>query len=332
MLPKLFISSAILAVMLSAQSTGAFASGKGRSLLHQIEIEGVLRSYILYRPPLPCSSRDTGKLPLMIVLHGGLGNAESIQRRSGMDAVADTGFFLVAYPNGTGLPATPELRTWNAGGCCGPAARQKVNDVLFIERVIEDAVSRFNADATRIYIAGLSNGAMLAYRLACEIPRKIAAIIPVAGTLAVGSGDGAREVAVLHIHGDRDDNVPFHGGMGRVSRAGVPHRSVPDTIRLMTEARQCTGVTEKNLEGGIRWSSYRCSRGAPFELLLVKNGVHEWPGGEEGGGRGGVDRIFCASLKAWEFARQFSKEPSGALIINISGPDGPQGGSFKKKE
>jgi polyhydroxybutyrate depolymerase len=237
---------------------GVVAAEKGRSQVHELVVGGIDRSYIVYRPMLS----DTKDLPLMIVLHGGMGNAEYMEKMTGMNEV---------------------------------------------EKLIEDIDSKFSIDTRRVYVTGMSNGAMMAYRLACEIPDKIAAIIPVSGTLAVDNCDGAKDVPVLHIHGDQDKNVPIAGGKGKKSVAGVAHRSLPDTTKLIIRSRQCLAPEQRTLNGGIRVSSYRCSNGAPVKLFMIKGGEHVWPGGHGRNNKPADGRYISASKQAWEFAKQFSK-------------------------
>lgn len=286
--------------------TGACAAGKGKSVINELAVDGSIRSYIVYVPAVA----DTTGLPLMIVLHGGLGNAEHMERMTGMDEVADSGHFIVAYPDGTGgfFPAMRDRRTWNAGSCCGRAARLDVDDVSFIEKMIDKIHARYSIDRSRVYVAGMSNGAMMAYRLACEIPERIAAIISVSGTLTVDDCDAAKKVPVLAIHGDNDRHVPFEGGVGEDSVSGVSYRSVPDTMRLITRARHCKAPEEKDLKGGISVFTYHCSEGAPVELYKIKGGRHVWPGGHGRNNTEADGRYISASRLAWDFARQFSKK------------------------
>lgn len=295
----------IIVLIFSAMIPRCFAGEKGQSMVHKLVINGVDRSYIVYKPAVA----NTEGLPLMVVLHGGLGNASHMEKRTGMNDIADSGRFIVAYPNGTGgrLPAMQDQRTWNAGSCCGRAMRQNIDDVLFIKRVIEDIHSRYAIDTSRVYVAGMSNGAMMAYRLASEIPDKIAAIIAVSGTLAVDNCDSAKNVPVLHIHGDQDKNVPFDGARGEESVSIVSHRSVPDTINLVIRSRQCIASEKRTLEGNIQVSSYRCSNGALVELYVIKGGEHGWPGGRGPDKKDSAGQ-FSASKQAWEFAKQFSKK------------------------
>src|SRR5205085_12472741 len=125
------------------------------------------RSYVVHVPVAQ------GALPVVINLHGGGSNAESQQRYSGMDAVADREHFIVVYPNGTGRG---RFLVWNAGTCCGRAPMQHIDDVGFIRAVIGDLANRTPIDRHRIYATGLSNGSMMTYRLAAEAPDLVAAI------------------------------------------------------------------------------------------------------------------------------------------------------------
>lgn len=227
-----------------------------------------------------------------------------------MSELADREKFLVAYPQGTAPPmeGMSERRTWNAGTCCGAAVRRNADDVGFIAELIDDVAAGHAIDRRRVYVVGMSNGAMMAYRLASEIPERIAAVVAVAGSLAVDDCSKARDVPVLHIHGERDSNVPFAGGRGELGLSPVAHRSVPDTMAMLVEPRQCTGCDTQTTGGGIERSSYRCAAGAPVELLVIRGAGHGWPGGRGrlAGARGAS--AFSASEAAWAFARRFEKE------------------------
>lgn len=299
--------SALFSLFFFSMITEGMAAGKGQSTGYELVVGGINRSYIVYKPMVP----DTKKIPLMIVLHGGTGNAVHMEKVTGMNDVADTGQFIVAYPNGIGgrFAFNKDRRTWNAGRCCGQAVKQNVDDVVFIKKLIEDINSRFSIDTRRVYVTGMSNGAMMAYRLACEIPDKIAAIIPVSGTLAIDNCDGAKDVPVMHIHGDQDKNVPFAGGKGNDSEAGVAHRSVPDTMSMITRSRQCVSPETRFINGEVQVTSYHCNNGAPVELYVVKGGGHVWPGGNMPNRKDSDGQIISASKMAWEFAKQFSKTP-----------------------
>src|SRR6266542_5157522 len=113
------------------------------------------RSYRLYRPP-GLSQAPTA--PLVLVLHGGFGSGAQVEQAAGWDPVADRHGFVVAYPDGIG-------RSWNAGSCCGPARQQRVDDVAFLAALIDHLGTAENVDPGRVFVTGVSNGAMMAYRL-----------------------------------------------------------------------------------------------------------------------------------------------------------------------
>jgi polyhydroxybutyrate depolymerase len=304
---KYLVSIALILSLFCGSCTSvAEESGRGLRTSHDLKIQGKTRSYHLYRPALPGGE----KVPLMIVLHGGLGNAESIETSSGMDAVADIGKFIVAYPEGTGgrIRIMKNRRTWNAGRCCGPAVKQRADDVGFIAAMIDDIGRNQPVDLRRVYVAGMSNGAMMAYRLASEIPEKLAAIIPVSGTLAVNDCSKAKDVPVMHIHGDSDPNVPLGGGVGEKDPSKVSHRSIPETMRMITATRHCSGEETVALNKSVQRTTYHCADGGPVELLVIKGGGHSWPGGRQRRGRAGGSNAISASQMAWDFAKQFSKK------------------------
>ena len=163
------------------------------------------RTYLTYRPAT--AGKDA---PLVVVLHGAAGSGRQAQESYGWDAAADKGGFVVVYPDGVN-------RTWNAGpGCCGVAARDNVDDVAFITRLVDEIPS---IDKKRVYATGISNGAMLAYRLACE-KDIFAAIGPVAGTM-ISDCPAPKPLSIIHIHGESDPTIPYEGGPGRRSNDGT---------------------------------------------------------------------------------------------------------------
>jgi polyhydroxybutyrate depolymerase len=291
---------ALVAGLLAACSAMA---EKPRHQEHTLQHGGQERSYVVY------ASKNT-KQPraMMLVLHGGLGNAEETANTTLMHEVAAKHNFIVVYPNGIGgkLKLMKNRRTWNAGACCGPAVKNNVNDVDFLGKVIDQVASTYNGNRKQVYVTGMSNGAMMAYRMACEAPEKIAAIIPVSGTLAMDSCKGANSVALLHIHGSEDSNVPLQGGKGKTSIAGVKHNSVLKTIDTLVQQRQCS-VPQQTREGSSVIKSYDCKNGADLVFRLVEGGEHVWPGGNSRRNKKLSNGNFSGSEVAWEFARQYSK-------------------------
>jgi len=178
------------------------------------------RNLIVY---VPARLPDTGQRAMVVVLHGGLGNAQRIESKRSeialnMDEIAEKNGFIVAYLNGT--PVTrfmgDDKLGWNAGGgCCGLSAENDVDDVRYITGAIDHLVAQFGIDRNKIYGLGHSNGAMMTQRVMCETG-VYAAEVSIAGPLNLQSGtcSAAKGKRILAIHGADDENVPVAGGRG----------------------------------------------------------------------------------------------------------------------
>ena len=110
------------------------------STTHTMSFGGVDRSYRIYIP-----EGVQTPAPLVIMLHGGFGSAQQAERAYGWDQLAESAKFVVAFPDGEG-------RAWNTnGGCCGRPGRQNVDDVGFINAVVNDISANVGVDANRVY-------------------------------------------------------------------------------------------------------------------------------------------------------------------------------------
>ncbi|MEO3855452.1 PHB depolymerase family esterase [Acrocarpospora sp. B8E8] len=262
---------------------------------HTIVVGGLTRTFHLYRPDsLPAA------VPLVVMLHGGFGSGAQAERDYGWDTMADTGGFVVAYPDGFG-------RAWNAGaGCCGRPGTQDVDDVAFVAAVVTRIRRDLPVDPSRVYAAGMSNGAMLAYRLACDTDL-FAAIAPVAGTL-LGPCPRPRPVSLLHIHGTADQRVPYDGSRG-IGQSAIDGPPVPDLITRWRTAGGCGAATVRT-EGPSTISTATCANGRAIELITVAGAGHQWPGGA--GDRVLLDKpsdAFDATATIWSF---FAGHPRAA--------------------
>ena len=175
-------------------------------------------------------------IPVVLALHGATMNAPIMAWFSGLNQKADEAGFLAVYPNGTGHFSS---FTWNGGNCCGSAVQKNVDDVGFVSAVLDDLLGAYRIDRRRIYATGISNGAVMAYRLAAELSDRIAAIAPVAGSVGTEISQLKRPVSVLHFHGTMDEYIPFLGGKGEKSLYGTQYGSVDDSIRAWVKVNGC---------------------------------------------------------------------------------------------
>jgi polyhydroxybutyrate depolymerase len=173
-----------------------------------IEVGERQRTYIVH---LPAGYDGKAALPLVVVFHGGGGNAANAARMSGMSAKADKEKFIAVYPNGTG-PWPDRFLTWNTWSCCGSVLDNNVDDVEFVRALIGKLEREYLVDPKRIYATGLSNGGMMTYRAGCELSDLFAAIAPVAGALDTTGCRPAFSVSVIIFHGTADKHILYEGG------------------------------------------------------------------------------------------------------------------------
>lgn len=267
-----------------------------------MEYSGLERTWRVYVP----ASLPAGQYaPLVIGLHGGFGSGEQFEDTTRMDAEAESGRFIAVYPDGTG-----DITTWNGGNCCGYAARTDVDDVGFISILIDTIAHDYPVDRSRVYAVGHSNGAILAFRLACELSAKIAAIGAVAGSLEVPGCSPSRPVAVLLIHGDADQNHPIDGGVGPDSVSGVPFNSVADTMETVREAMGCSSAPTVSVSGAITTTDWQgCPPDAAVQLQVIAGGSHSWPGGKPTIVGGEPSQALDATSAVWQFVSRFAIAP-----------------------
>jgi polyhydroxybutyrate depolymerase len=248
---------------------GAEARGPSESQKRTLRIAGRERSYVLY---IPANLDREKPIPLVLAFHGRLGTGQLMEQMTGFSEIAERGF-IVAYPDGIG-------RSWNAGHGVGLAESEGVDDVDFIARLIDALSAEFKIDERRIYAAGMSNGGMFAYRLACELKGRIAAVASVAGPLPpeiAAHCDEAGAVSILHIQGTADPIVPWAGGE---ASSGGKILSADATIRQWASVNKCSEQSTVTLSKGnvLCRSNEGCAKGAEVTLCTVDGGGHTWPG------------------------------------------------------
>lgn len=248
-----------------------------------LQHDGDARSYVVRVAP---GLAQTGrKLPLVLVLHGGGGNAEITERMTGFTAKAENEGFIVVYPEGSSR-FKDKLLTWNAGHCCGYALDNKVDDVGFISALIDKLLRDYPVDPRRVYATGISNGGMMSHRLGIALPQKMAAIASVVGALFGDEKTPAQPVSALMINGMLDKSVPYRGGPpgGRFPGAwdGAPVKAAIAQAEFWAQANRCAADPILEERGPVISRQYRCPGGKAVELRLLRDTGHTWPGGQRG--------------------------------------------------
>ncbi len=288
--------------------------------------DGMRRSYLARVPP---QARAGAPLPVVLNFHGGGGNAQVHKWYTRMDETADREGFIAVYPNGSGGIGERFL-TWNAGNCCGLSVVGGVDDVGFVLAVIDDLGRRAAIDRTRVYATGLSNGSMMAYRMAAEAADRIAAVGGVAGAMTLARFAPARAVPVMHIHSVDDERALYGGGFGPAfpfTNTRVFHHSVESTIGKWIKHNRCpaqpaatetvAGAAGTQDEGhtATRVAYRPCREGAEVVLWKLAGPGHVWPGGQRDYLPlllGTSSAVIDANRELWRFFRQYRRATAAA--------------------
>lgn len=267
--------------------TPAFAGSDQKASFNH---NGLKRTFNIH---IPESYNEIEQFPLVIALHGRGGNGWSmiLLTRKGFNKLADRDGFIIVYPDGIEL-------NWNDGRkdeeANDRAHRENIDDVGFISALIDVMVRDFNIDSKRVYITGISNGAIMSYRLACEISNKITAIAPVDGNIPVmlyPECSPARSVSVLAINNTDDPLVPFEGGIiyGKFRKVNLGKvLSVSESVGFWVNRNMCspapviTELPDLDPRDGTRVTREQYINGLEgTEVILysIEGGGHTWPSG-----------------------------------------------------
>ena len=273
---------------------------------HNIVHDGLDREYHIY---IPVSYDGATSVPLLFVFHGYGGNARDLMRWGDMRSVADTAGFILIVPQGykdhRGSPH------WNVGSW---TIGSTVDDIGFIEKIINRTSDEFNLDLHRVYSYGHSNGGYFSFELACQLGNKIAAIGSIGGTMSTESYDScepSHNTSVITVHGTSDPIVYYTGGRPYNSKAQV------ETLRYWVDfnntniSPEIIEVPDSDKNDGSQVELYKYdggTNGTSVHHFKVINGGHSWPGRY-----GNMDII--ATSEIWKFVSKFNIE---GLISNES--------------
>ena len=196
--------------------------------------------------------------PLLIDLHGYMGNGISEKGFSRLQAAAASHSIIYAAPDGSVDPNGDKF--WNASTTCCNFYKSKVNDAAYVKSLIKEISAKVSIDPKRIYLFGHSNGDFMVYKYACTYPNTIAAIGGIAGAMNIkpGACTVKAPMNVLHIHGTSDEVVNYDGGFMYKNQ----YPSVKETIGQWLAIDKCSSPPVV---------------GSPFDIVVDLPGAETTP-------------------------------------------------------
>jgi polyhydroxybutyrate depolymerase len=210
----------------------------------------------------------------VVALHGYSGDAQGMERGTGLSAAADRLGFIAVYPDG--VSDIDANRYWNSVGNVGKSP----DDVLFISLLLDELQQSACVDPERIFATGFSNGGGMTGVLMCRLSHRIAAFAPIAGNFygILGGCTTERAISVLEVHGTADDVIPYDG-IPPAQEPAYPLPAIPNWLTMWASHDSCATGPEAFLQAsdavGERWTG--CADGAEVAHYRIEGGGHAIP-------------------------------------------------------
>lgn len=294
-----------LYLLLSIISLSTFAG----YTTHSFTYGGVTRQYLLYVPAIYDGSVP---VPFILVLHG-LG--DNMNNFAGVDFndIADTANFIFVVPQALVDTVITGSTAWNSGaGVGGITLNPNVDDVGFLNAIIDTTSLYYNIDSTRLYATGFSMGGFMTNRLGCELNNRIAAIASVSGTIGNGiTCSPTRVVPSCHFHGTLDQVVAYSNDFyGNDAEALVAFWQGHDGCAATPSSIDTLPHVAADTLHVIHYVYPNGMYGSDVEFYKVINGQHQWLGPT------GEDINYAAAI--WKFFNRYkwvSQWPTGVQIV-----------------
>lgn len=224
-----------------------------------------------YRVVTPQNYQEGVSYPLVVMLHGYRDRGKQIEFYSGMSNLGEEKGFISLYPEGLS-------RSWNGEFCCGKSWQNNIDDVGFIDTLIDQVERDYRIDSKKLFVAGFSNGGILAQKLVHEKPDKFA------GAAVVMSGVGTKEQSleisnsrtpILFMHGDSDSYVPLNSDSP--TRSGFNFTTQQKTIAAWRQAHRCGDTSPQTSQNDVFTKEVYSCQGAPLTSFIYKDTSHQWP-------------------------------------------------------
>lgn len=261
---------------------------------YSFTFEGTARKYIVH---LPTGYNPANKFPLVLNLHGLGSYASQQQLYSGMDATSDKYKFIVVYPDGVN-------NAWNVG----IGLNASINDVGYINALLDTLIKKYAVNTGKIYSCGLSLGGYMTYKLGCELSQRFTAIASVSGVVSSGLNITCKPVKflpLLHIHGTADDVVAYGGSNGSLGAEASAKKWVGfDHCSNLADTTHVPDINKTDQSTADLIKFQACSKGLDVWFYKIYNGGHTWPGAIDIPNKV-TNKDFNASDEIWKFFDRF---------------------------
>lgn len=274
--------------------------------------KGYTRRYSIYVPDIYATHSD--KVPLLLGLHGYGDDIDNFKNIC-MSGMADTANYICVYAE-----ALPWLgaNAWNSGAGVGAInVNSAVDDVGFLNSLVDTVISKYRIDTTRMYVFGFSFGGFMTDRLATECTQRFAAVCNVSGlhgNFLAGKVPSA-SMPYIKFHGTNDPTIGYDGTqtIGLFPGFGL---SAENTVNFWVTKNQCNTTaiidTMPDLANdGLRFVRFTYNNGLNNSKVIfykVLNGIHRWYGLPAN------DISYCQTI--WAFFRQYKRESIVSGIRN----------------
>ena len=260
--------------------------GDGKTKKQSFTFDGEKRKFRIYFP----ENYDENSIhPVVIALHGRFGSGKQMEKSSLFNPIADENDVVMVYPDGY-------KKSWNDGRNEGPASEDNIDDVGFIDALINLIIGDYGVDDSRIYVCGMSNGGFMSMRLAHELNDRIAAFGTVTGSLSSDYNVSLNQpVPVMLIAGTEDPLVPYGGG--EVAESGTYSLGFENLLDHYATNNTCATLNIQQLpqvnDDGVnteKWVYSDCTNNAKCVLFKNIGAGHTWPSGESSLGENTVGK------------------------------------------
>ena len=278
-----------------------------------LEYQSTQRVYSLH---IPDSFDGTVAAPMVVFLHGGGGNAQSAQNFTNFNEISEENDFLMLYPQ-AGFEFPDNSFIWADGRGLAPD-EQGIDDVGYINNLIDFLETQYNINNDKIYLCGFSNGSFLAQKIAFEANSQFAAVGTIGGTMSeelFENNNPNRAIPMIYIFGKDDPLVPYNGGFVSGNMDFEPVIGIEQAVDFWVNNNNCRTTLPKvnlpdvNLNDSSSVAVFEYTDGDANSIVKyyeITGGGHTWPGVPlPNQNLGNVNMDIEASKVLWEFFDQF---------------------------